>query len=120
MWLLPLQVCTSMWWLRRFRFGPMEWLWRSLAYGKLQHFRRDAAEMAMATSSTQRHFHSATDGSRHAINHRATKHRPTAAATGGTSIKPIQLGITYVWLILFPARRASDLVKYSIPLLRPA
>jgi uncharacterized protein len=24
-----LQMCASVWWLRRFRFGPMEWLWLS-------------------------------------------------------------------------------------------
>ena len=28
-----LQVLTSVLWLRRFRFGPMEWLWRTLTYG---------------------------------------------------------------------------------------
>ena len=27
------QVLFSIWWLRRFRFGPMEWLWRTLTYG---------------------------------------------------------------------------------------
>lgn len=31
-----LQIVGSIWWLRRFRFGPFEWLWRSLTYGKLQ------------------------------------------------------------------------------------
>jgi uncharacterized protein len=30
------QISTSGWWLDRFRFGPAEWLWRSLTYGKLQ------------------------------------------------------------------------------------
>jgi uncharacterized protein len=30
------QISTSGWWLDRFRFGPIEWLWRSLTYGKLQ------------------------------------------------------------------------------------
>lgn len=29
-----LQVWLSRWWLDRFRFGPMEWLWRSLTYGR--------------------------------------------------------------------------------------
>ena len=28
------QVAYSAWWMARFRFGPMEWLWRSLTYGK--------------------------------------------------------------------------------------
>jgi uncharacterized protein len=32
-------VLWSGWWLRRFRFGPMEWLWRSLTYGKRQPMR---------------------------------------------------------------------------------
>jgi uncharacterized protein len=27
------QIAFSRWWLSRFRFGPMEWLWRSLTYG---------------------------------------------------------------------------------------
>jgi len=33
-WLL--QLTLSPLWVRRFRFGPAEWLWRSLTYGKIQ------------------------------------------------------------------------------------
>jgi uncharacterized protein len=33
------QVPASVWWLRRFSFGPAEWLWRSLTYGSLQPMR---------------------------------------------------------------------------------
>ena len=29
-------VALSVWWMRRFRFGPAEWLWRTITYGKLQ------------------------------------------------------------------------------------
>ncbi len=36
------QLLTSHWWLQRFRFGPAEWLWRSLTYGKRQPLRRTA------------------------------------------------------------------------------
>jgi uncharacterized protein len=36
-WLFQLTV--SPFWLRRFRFGPMEWLWRCLTYGRLQPMR---------------------------------------------------------------------------------
>jgi uncharacterized protein len=28
------QVAYSAWWMGRFRFGPVEWLWRTLTYGK--------------------------------------------------------------------------------------
>lgn len=35
-----LQIPLSAWWLRRYRFGPLEWLWRSLTYGRLQPMRR--------------------------------------------------------------------------------
>jgi uncharacterized protein len=30
------QMFLSKWWLNRYRFGPMEWLWRSLTYKKMQ------------------------------------------------------------------------------------
>jgi uncharacterized protein len=38
LWLLQLPL--SKWWLERFRFGPCEWLWRTLTYGTRQPFRR--------------------------------------------------------------------------------
>jgi uncharacterized protein len=34
------QCIWSPLWLSRFRFGPMEWLWRSLTYWKLQPMRK--------------------------------------------------------------------------------
>ena len=34
------QLAFSHWWMRRFRFGPAEWLWRSLSYGHWQRLRR--------------------------------------------------------------------------------
>ena len=42
-----LQLWLSPVWLRHFRFGPMEWLWRSLTYWQRQPMRpRPAAERA--------------------------------------------------------------------------
>ena len=38
--LFPLQVAWSHGWLARFRFGPAEWLWRVISYGRLEPFRR--------------------------------------------------------------------------------
>ena len=35
-----LQILVSPIWLRAFHFGPLEWLWRSLTYRRLQPFRR--------------------------------------------------------------------------------
>ncbi len=37
------QIATSQWWLLRYRFGPMEWLWRTLTYGHLQPMRKFAS-----------------------------------------------------------------------------
>lgn len=34
------QVLLSTLWLRRFQFGPMEWLWRALMYGRPPELRR--------------------------------------------------------------------------------
>jgi uncharacterized protein len=43
------QLCMSPIWLRYFRFGPAEWLWRSLTYWKVQPMRRsEPALMAAA------------------------------------------------------------------------
>jgi uncharacterized protein len=43
-----LQIVFSRWWLSRYRFGPMEWLWRVLTYGSRQPFRRHAQPAAAA------------------------------------------------------------------------
>jgi uncharacterized protein len=42
------QVALSNWWFTRFQFGPLEWLWRSLTYGKLQPMRKDEFRVAEA------------------------------------------------------------------------
>jgi uncharacterized protein len=34
--IFAVQIRVSTWWLTKFRFGPVEWLWRSLTYGQLQ------------------------------------------------------------------------------------
>ena len=34
------QILFSQWWLKYFKFGPFEWLWRSLTYWELQEFKR--------------------------------------------------------------------------------
>ena len=34
-----LQVVASRWWLARFRYGPMEWLWRAATYLRLPPMR---------------------------------------------------------------------------------
>ncbi len=33
-----LQIPFSVWWLGRFQYGPLEWVWRSLTYGQKQPF----------------------------------------------------------------------------------
>jgi uncharacterized protein len=33
------QVLFSIYWLKRFRYGPLEWLWRTLMYGRPPRFR---------------------------------------------------------------------------------
>lgn len=43
-WVILLaQLVLSPLWLRSFRFGPMEWLWRSLTYGRVQPLRINRA-----------------------------------------------------------------------------
>jgi uncharacterized protein len=33
------ELLWSPWWLKRFRFGPVEWLWRTITYWKRQPMR---------------------------------------------------------------------------------
>lgn len=40
--IFALQTVVSRWWLSRYRFGPAEWVWRSLTYGVAQPLRRGA------------------------------------------------------------------------------
>jgi len=40
------QLAISPIWLKHFRFGPVEWLWRSLTYAKRQPMRRSAMAAA--------------------------------------------------------------------------
>lgn len=44
-WLIQLPVSVA--WLSRFRFGPLEWLWRTLTYGKPQPMSRLSAPSPM-------------------------------------------------------------------------
>ena len=40
------QLALSPWWLKRYSFGPAEWLWRSLTYGSMQKWRiKDEASL---------------------------------------------------------------------------
>lgn len=41
--LFAVQVVASRWWLARHRYGPMEWLWRWLTYGRRPAMRRAPA-----------------------------------------------------------------------------
>ena len=45
--IFALQVVLSHLWLARFRFGPAEWVWRSLTYGRAQPMRRVVASQSL-------------------------------------------------------------------------
>ena len=55
LWLvvLPMWALMLLWskpWLDRFRYGPFEWLWRSLARGRLEPMRREPVPAAAAAA----------------------------------------------------------------------
>jgi uncharacterized protein len=47
-WIVQLLVSPA--WLRSFRFGPAEWLWRTLTYGRVQPMRQNAPVPASLAS----------------------------------------------------------------------
>lgn len=48
MGLFGAQMLVSRLWLSRFRFGPVEWTWRTMTYGKVQPMRQAAVRSASA------------------------------------------------------------------------
>ncbi|MBR0686668.1 DUF418 domain-containing protein [Bradyrhizobium manausense] len=48
------QVLLSAWWLRHYRYGPLEWLWRSLMYGARQPIVVARVAAAMRTQLSSR------------------------------------------------------------------
>lgn len=44
--LLLFQLPFSAWWLRRYRFGPAEWVWRLLTYGRVPPLKLDRGDYA--------------------------------------------------------------------------
>jgi uncharacterized protein len=39
-----IQIFISKWWFKHFRFGPVEWVWRCLTYGKFFKIKLSAAQ----------------------------------------------------------------------------
>ena len=37
--LFAIQMAVSMWWFTRWRYGPAEWLWRTITYGRSPEMR---------------------------------------------------------------------------------
>lgn len=46
--LFAAQAWFSRWWLERFQFGPVEWLWRCLSYAQRQPFRKEGRALIPA------------------------------------------------------------------------
>jgi uncharacterized protein len=40
-----IQIFISKWWLTRYNYGPMEWIWRQLSYGKRLPIKKQKAEV---------------------------------------------------------------------------
>jgi uncharacterized protein len=49
--IFAVQILLSHLWLSRFRFGPAEWVWRSLTYGKAQPMLRHDRTLQEVRSS---------------------------------------------------------------------
>lgn len=43
--IIVLQIVVSKWWLSKFRYGPLEWIWRMLTYGRFFPARKVNAQL---------------------------------------------------------------------------
>jgi len=50
--LYGVQVWFSNWWLKRYQYGPMEWLWRGMSYGTFPAMRQRLAVPASENATT--------------------------------------------------------------------
>ena len=95
-----LQIPFSHWWLSRFRFGPAEWLWRSLTYGRAQPMRLapGSAPGSAASSSPKLHL----SGPIHKVGAReARTHSSIAGETRGA------FSFSACWLCLRVLRQGA-------------
>ncbi len=46
------QMVVSWWWLARFRYGPLEWLWRAITYWQVPPLRRSETSEAVSGTAT--------------------------------------------------------------------
>jgi uncharacterized membrane protein YeiB len=49
--IIAIQVMVCHWWLGRFRYGPMEWLWRAITYWQVPAMRRENAAVGASRVS---------------------------------------------------------------------
>ena len=47
------QIVMSKWWLKHFRFGPIEWIWRQLTYGKVLKIVKNTNELKLKNYAGQ-------------------------------------------------------------------
>jgi uncharacterized protein len=75
-WLI--QVPASVWWLRRFRFGPAEWVWRSLTYGG--PLRRSSLKQSPGCNPSQREDRPPGEGDQDGLQERQPGRRDRGAS----------------------------------------
>lgn len=89
-----LQLIASPLWLKRFRFGPVEWLWRVLSYGRLQPMRRPREVANPESGRAALSANPAQPGNAPAVQARVSV--PGAGSLSSTDKRPLRT----IWKIL--------------------
>jgi len=97
------QVRLSAWWLAHYQFGPIEWVWRTLTYGRFQRLQRGEAGAGREDTLRRR------------IRQAAARVDPQAALVVVWAVLLLWAGVLGYWYVRQESEVAQPSVEVEVP-----